>query len=65
VRRPRALSALAGAGRRRRERRAPRIAVHDAQGARTVAAGDEQGRALLAAAERVLAAAEERERSDG
>ena len=55
---PRPLRALAGANRRRRERRAPRIAVHDAGGARAVPADGEQGRALLAAADRVLAAAD-------
>jgi hypothetical protein len=58
---PRPLRALAGANRRRRERRSPRIAVHDEGGARAVPADGEQGSALLAAAERVLAAAERRD----
>jgi hypothetical protein len=58
---PRPLRVLAGANRRRRDRRAPRIAVHDETGPRAVPAEGEQGSALLAAAERVLAAAERRE----
>lgn len=59
MRPPRPVRALAGAARRRRERRAPRLGIHDAGGARAIDPGSEEGRVLLAAADRLLDAAGE------
>jgi hypothetical protein len=57
--RPYGMGAVAAGWTRRREARAPRVTVRDAAGQpRALAADDPRGAALLAAAERVLLAAQ-------